>query len=67
MEKLKEKKLSAVTPQQGQAMAKEIRAMQYLECSALSQRGLKKVFDEAIRSVLCPTKPPKKKKTCSIL
>lgn len=65
--KLKEKKLAPISYPQGLQMSKEIRAVKYLECSALTQKGLKTVFDEAIRAVLCPeTKPPSKKK-CEIL
>jgi len=48
-------------------MAKEIGAVKYLECSALTQKGLKTVFDEAIRSVLCPVLQPKSKRKCALL
>ncbi len=52
------------------AKAKEISSIRYMECSALTQKGLKAVFDEAIRAVIAP--PMKKgkkggKSTCNIL
>uniref|UniRef100_A0A8C2RUH2 Rac family small GTPase 3 n=1 Tax=Capra hircus TaxID=9925 RepID=A0A8C2RUH2_CAPHI len=59
IERLRDKKLAPITYPQGLAMAREIGSVKYLECSALTQRGLKTVFDEAIRAVLCP--PPEKK------
>ena len=59
--------MSPITYPQGLQMAKEINAVKYLECSALTQKGLKNVFDEAIRAVLCPPKPPKKTRNCLIL
>ncbi|KAK5880976.1 hypothetical protein CesoFtcFv8_021829 [Champsocephalus esox] len=51
----------------GLAMAKEISSVKYLECSALTQRGLKTVFDEAIRAVLCPPPVKKRRRKCRIL
>uniref|UniRef100_A0A8C7WQN2 small monomeric GTPase n=2 Tax=Percomorphaceae TaxID=1489872 RepID=A0A8C7WQN2_9TELE len=67
IEKLKEKKLAPITYPQGLALAKEIDAVKYLECSALTQRGLKTVFDEAIRAVLCPQPAKVKKANCLML
>jgi len=66
VDKLRERRLAPITHTQGLQMAKEIKAVRYLECSALTQVGLKQVFDEAIRAVLCPPKQKQQKK-CIIL
>jgi len=63
LNRLAEKKLSPITTEAGVQMAKEICAVKYMECSALTQKGLKDVFDEAIRAVIAPrpgNKPVKK-------
>ena len=52
---------------QGLTMAKEVRASKYLECSALTQKGLKSVFDEAIRAVLFPLPLKRKRRACAVL
>lgn len=67
IDKLREKKLAPIAHPTGQEIAKEINAVKYLECSALTQKGLKTVFDEAIRAVLCPKPKPKPKKPCTLL
>lgn len=54
MDALRSKRMEAVSYEQALAVSKEIRAHKYLECSALTQRNLKSVFDEAIRYV-CST------------
>jgi small GTP-binding protein len=67
--KLREKNQTPITVEEGLDMLRHIGATKYLECSALTQKGLKNVFDEAIRVVLCPPQPPGKGKKgkCAIL
>ena len=47
--------------------AKDVTARKYLECSALSQKGLKTVFDEAIRAHMIPVEHIEKKPFCLLL
>ncbi|KAJ1027733.1 hypothetical protein NDA13_003188 [Ustilago tritici] len=66
--KLRDRRMQPITYAQGNQMARDIHATKYLECSALTQKGLKGVFDEAIRSVLAPAPmKSKKKNNCMIL
>lgn len=53
-ESLRQKKMAPIQYEQALAVAKEIKAQKYMECSALTQRNIKSVFDEAIRSVPPP-------------
>ncbi|CAF0824202.1 unnamed protein product [Brachionus calyciflorus] len=66
IDKLAKNKLKPITSDQGDKLARELKAVKYVECSALTQKGLKNVFDEAIVAAL---QPPvnKKKKPCQIL
>jgi len=66
IKQLNSRQQSMVTVDSAQRMAKEIGAVNFLECSALTQEGLKQVFDEAIRAAM--SKPTgKKKNKCEIL
>jgi len=61
--------LAPITYTQGESLAKELGAVKYLECSALTQEGIKTVIDEAMRAALylTPLPKPKPKKECQIL
>ena len=48
-EQLRQRKMAPIQYEQAVQVAKDIRAVKYLECSALTQRNLKSVFDEAIK------------------
>jgi GTPase SAR1 family protein len=48
---LRQKKMEPVSYETALAMKKDVKAVKYIECSALTQRNLKSVFDEAIRFV----------------
>ena len=66
IEKLAKNKQRPLTQEVGEKLARDLGAVRYVECSALTQKGLKNVFDEAILAALEPPEPPKKRK-CLIL
>ena len=67
LKKLEETGMAPISHPQASAMAKDVGAIKYMECSALEQKGLKDVFDEAIRIVLDPPKPKPKPNKCRLI
>ncbi|KAK7494129.1 hypothetical protein BaRGS_00014602 [Batillaria attramentaria] len=65
--KLAQHQLKPFTDFQGEKLAKEIKAVAYVECSARSQDGLETVFDDATTTALDPPKPAKQSKSCVIV
>merc|ERR1712100_708055 len=53
LETLRKDGKSPITEEEPNNMVKELGALKYLECSALTRQGLKNVFDEALTSVVC--------------
>jgi Ras-related C3 botulinum toxin substrate 1 len=68
----KHKKEKLPSKEDGEKLATSINAKMYLECSALTQDGLKRVFEEAIRAVIVTNVTPvtqnkPKSKGCNLL
>ncbi|CAM0142586.1 unnamed protein product [Umbelopsis sp. WA50703] len=66
LQKLARQKQKPIPFEAGERLARELGAVKYAECSALTQKGLKNVFDEAIVAALEPTPKPKKR-GCNLL
>ena len=49
IEELRKREKSPTTTEQGQRVANELRAVRYMECSALTKVGLQDVFDEIFK------------------
>jgi len=67
IKQLNSRQQSMVTVESAGKMAKEIGAVNFLECSALTQEGLKQVFDDAIRAAMSTPKKQSKKPKCDLL
>eukprot|EP01133_Synstelium_polycarpum_P014774 gene14774-17463_t len=61
LDRLSERNLQPITTEQGAAMARNIGAFTFCECSALTQKGLHEVFDQVIRAYNTPVGGDKKK------
>eukprot|EP00466_Bigelowiella_natans_P012450 jgi/Bigna1/34528/e_gw1.6.246.1 len=66
VEEFKRKGGEFVDPKEAENLAKELGCIKYLECSALTQDGLKNVFGEAIITGMAPKKT-KKKRVCALI
>ena len=64
IEKLRASNQQPITTAKGEELARKIKALKYIECSAKTGDNLKHVFDEAVKAVLFK---PNKKKKCIIL
>ena len=57
-----------VSQREGLEMAKNVNAVKYMECSALTQYGVKEVFEEAMRVALKKkTEQVQQRKKCTVL
>ncbi|KAI3382836.1 hypothetical protein SNEBB_000432 [Seison nebaliae] len=52
VKQLYQNNIKVITPEQGLSLAERLRSLGYVECSALNQQNLNKVFEVAIRAAL---------------
>ena len=67
LEKLTKSGSKPVTQEMGERMAEELKMVKYLECSALTQEGLKDVFDDAIMAGMEPPVDPTLTSCCLLM
>ncbi len=65
LKKLRDANQVPISYEQGLELARKIKAIRYMECSAKTGEALKNVFDEAVKAVLFA--PTKKKGGCALL
>jgi len=67
IDRLAKSKQKPISTEAAEELALKLRAIKYVECSALTQKGLKNVFDEAILACLdSPGPAVGKKKDCML-
>jgi len=67
LSKLRSQGLKPVSTEEGNALAKKLNSVKYIECSAKTTANMKTVFDEAIKAVLFKKKRTKKSGGCTLL
>ncbi|KAF3812694.1 hypothetical protein GH733_019057 [Mirounga leonina] len=65
-EKLAKNKQKPITPETAEKLARDLKAVEYVEYSALPRKSLKHVFDEAVLAALEPPEP-KRSRRCVLL
>jgi Ras-related C3 botulinum toxin substrate 1 len=67
IEELQKYNMAPISYTQGLQMAQELHAVNYLECSAVTQCGLKDIFDEALRAGLYHAQQARRRRVCIML